>query len=247
MRRKHKPIRVTRPRGIGSIEYVVDGKGTVTQNDRTFQVKAGDVFILHPGKYHDYFPAPDDPWVKGWVQISGFGVPDILRMYGLSNVDHIPDFDISEDISKIRKVIGRDTNTETIDRHGPIFMIELLHKLSDELKRRSTSENLPTKMSLIRDFIENSPNGNITLDQLTEKFGISKNHIIRLFKKEYNITPNEYILNHRIALAQSLLKRTKLTIQEIANQLNFCDSAYFSEFFKKQTGMTPLQFRKKYK
>ncbi len=245
--KKHKPFRVTRPRGIGSIEYMVSGKGTVTENDRTFQVKAGDVFILHPGEYHDYSPDPDDPWHKVWVQISGFGVSDILRMYGLSKVNHIPDFDISEDISKIREVIGHNTDTKIIDRHGPIFMIELLQKLSDELKRRNTLEDQPTKISLIREFIENSPNGNITLDQLTEKFGISKNHIIRLFKKEYNITPNEYILSHRIALAQSLLKRTSLTMQEIATQLGFCDTSYFSEFFRKQTGMTPFQFRKKYK
>ena len=245
--KKTPPTRVVRPLGIGSIEYMVSGKGTVTENDKTFQVKEGDVFILHPRQYHDYYPDPDDPWVKIWLQISGYGVPEILRMYGLSKVNHIPDFDISEDISQIREVIGYNSDIKIINRYGPIFMIELLQKISNELNSRSDSLNQKTLVHYIREFIDNSPDGNITLDLLTNNFNISKNHLIRQFKKEYNITPNEYIMNHRNALAQSLLKRTSLTMQEIATQLNFCDTAYFSEFFRKRNGISPLKFREKYK
>ena len=245
--KKYENVRTIRPRGIGSIEYVISGRGTVTENDKTFPVKAGDVFILHPGQYHDYYPDPDDPWVKVWLQISGFGVPEILRMYGLSKVCHIPDFNISKDVAKIHKIIGYNTETDIIDREGPLLMIQLVQKLSDELKRRNHLETTRPLASHVRELIENSPDGNVTLEQLASEFHLSKHHLVRLFKQEYGITPYEYILNHRIGLAQSLLKRTSLTMQEIANQMNFCDAAYFSEFFRKKTGMSPLQFRKKYK
>ena len=237
---------IIRPFGIGSIEYIVEGKGTVTENNHTFQVKAGDVFILHPGQYHDYYPDPEAPWHRLWIQISGFGVPEVLRMYGLSKVNHIPDFDISEDIAKIRTVIKYETDTEVIDRYGPGLMCELCYLISQELQRRNYKQQ-PSLALQIRTAIDSVPNGNITLEQLTQEFNITKQHIIRLFKQEYGITPHEYIMDHRIGIAQSLLKRTNLTVQEIATKLNFCDSAYFSEFFRKRVGITPLEFRKKYK
>ena len=244
---KYGSARITRPRGIGSIEYVVCGKGTVTENDKTFQVKAGDVFLLHPRQYHDYYPDPDDPWVKIWLQISGNGVPEILRMYGLSKVNHIPDFDLSEEVTSICEKIKHDTDTEIIDREGPILLIQLMQSISGELKKRSKQEASRPIAFHARELIENSLDGNVTLEQLAKNFHVSKHHLVRLFKQEYGITPHEYILNHRIGIAQSLLKRTSLTMQEIANQMNFCDAAYFSDFFRRQTGMTPLQFRKKYK
>ncbi len=237
---------ILRPCGIGSIEYVVEGRGTITENKHTFQVKAGDVFILHPGQFHDYYPDPDAPWHRLWVQISGFGVPEVLRMYGLSKVNHIPDFDISEDIAKIRTVIGYETDPEIIDRYGPGLMCELCHRISKELERRNCKEQ-PSIALQIRTAIDSVPDGSISLDQLAKEFHITKQHVIRVFKQEYGITPHEYILDLRVGISQSLLKRTHLTVQEIAIQLNFCDAAYFSEFFRKRVGMTPLEFRKKYK
>ena len=244
---KHAMKRITRPRGIGSIEYVISGMGTITENDTTFTVKAGDVFLLHPGEYHDYYPDPDAPWQKLWLQVSGFGVPEILRMYGLSHVNHIPDFDLSEEILNIAQVINPESPLETVDEQGPILMIKLLQKIKGELDSRSSSQGTVSTVARIREVIETSPDANVTLSQLTKEFNVSKQHLIRIFKREYGITPHEYILNHRIALAQSLLKRTSLTMQEISNQLNFCDAAYFSEFFRKHVGISPLDFRKKYK
>ena len=93
--------RIIRPLGVCSIEYVIAGKGYVTENDKTFTVRAGDVFILHEDQYHDYYADKNDPWMKIWVQVSGPAAPDILRAYGLSKINHIRDFDIKDDIFRI--------------------------------------------------------------------------------------------------------------------------------------------------
>lgn len=232
--------------GAGAIEYVVKGKGTVTENNNTFQVKAGDIFILHQEQYHDYCHDPDDPWIKLWLQVSGPAVPDLFRAYGIANVNHIPDIDLLPDFLEIQKIINKNTDQETIDREGPILLLRLVKKIRDELQKREESA-AKTPARKIREMIDNLPNGNITLEQISEEFHFSKRHLARIFKEEYNISIYDYILNRKIAIAQSLLKKTSLSVSEIADQLHFCTATYFTEFFRKHTGLTPLQFRKKYK
>lgn len=238
--------RILRPVGPGSIEYVLKGKGTVTENNKTFQVKAGDVFILHAKNYHDYSSDPDDPWSKIWVQVSGPVVPEILRAYNLSNVNHIPDFDLKEEFLNIRRVINQNTDVETIDREGPRLFLDLVQKIHAELARRSEEKRPPSVAELVRMRIDDLTDGYTTLDELTAEFHVSKQHLIRIFKERYGITPHEYILDRRLAIAQSLLKKTNLSVKEIAEQLRFCDAAYFTEFFHRRSGMKPLEFRKKY-
>ncbi len=238
---------IVRAFGCCSVEYVIRGKGTVTENNTTFHVKAGDVFILHKGAYHNYFPDPDDPWVRIWVQISGPSSEEILRAYGLSQVNHIPNFNLEEDLFKIRSVIQNDTDLTTVDREGPRLCLKLMQKIHEELRRRELVEHTPSLPKLVRERIDNLPNGYITLDQLSEEFHFSKQYIIRRFKDRYGITPHEYILNRRTGLAQSLLKRTDLSVKQISDQLQFCDIAYFTDFFHRRTGMTPLEYRKKYR
>ena len=65
-----------------------------------------------------------------------------------------------------------------------------------------------------------------------------------LFKKTFGISLQKYILDKRMDRAKSMLA-TEMTISEIANQLNFFDAASFTNFFKKQAGMTPKDFRHK--
>ena len=239
--------RILRPVGIGSIEYVIQGKGTVTENDKTFQVKAGDVFILHAKNYHDYAPDPEDPWIKIWVQVSGPLVPEILRAYRLSGVNHVPDFNLEEELRNIHRVIDKSTDLETIDREGPRLLLDLIQKIHEELRRRSSEQQPPSLAELVRMRIDDLPDGYITLDDLTGEFFVSKQHVIRVFKERYGITPHEYILNRRVGIAQSMLKRTNLSVKEIAAQLHFCDAAYFTEFFHRRTGIKPLEFRKKHR
>lgn len=240
-----KVPRFLRPVGIGSIEYVLSGKGTVTENNRTFEVKAGDVFILHAEQYHDYWGDPEDPWVRLWVQVSGPAAPEILRAYNVANVNYIPDFDLSEDIQAIRKIIHQNSDLETVNREGPHLLIDLLQKIRDELQRRK-GITAKSPAERIREMIDSVPDGNVTLDRIAEEFHFSKRHVNRIFRECYRVSPYEYILSRRIAIAQSLLKKTDLSVQEIADHLQFCDAAYFAEFFRKHTGMTPSHFRKKY-
>ncbi|NGM61505.1 helix-turn-helix transcriptional regulator [Sphingobacterium sp. SGG-5] len=78
-----------------------------------------------------------------------------------------------------------------------------------------------------------------------EKLHISANYLNVLCKKDLKVSANQLIHQRVTIEAKRLLQSGNLTIKETAYELGFSDHAYFSNFFKAQTGITPTEFRKK--
>ena len=72
---------------------------------------------------------------------------------------------------------------------------------------------------------------------------MSESHFLRVFKKDMNLTPMQYIIQHRIEAAQLLLLLNNDPLKTIANSLGFSDTSHFVKTFKKYKGMTPQEFR----
>jgi len=77
------------------------------------------------------------------------------------------------------------------------------------------------------------------------RLNISPNYLNILCKKYLNISANQIIQERVVLEAKRLLQSTDLSIKEIAYELGFIDHAYFSNFFKKQTGTSPTKFKEK--
>jgi AraC-like DNA-binding protein len=95
-------------------------------------------------------------------------------------------------------------------------------------------------------YIRKHLNEAIELEKLAEISCLSKDHFIRLFKKELGTTPLQYINQKKIEKAQLLLITEELAVKEIAFQLAFDDYSYFIRLFKKTTGVTPQEYRRLY-
>lgn len=95
-------------------------------------------------------------------------------------------------------------------------------------------------------YIRKHLNEAIELEKLAEISCLSKDHFIRLFKKELGTTPLQYINQKKIEKAQLLLITEELAVKEIAFQLAFEDYSYFNRLFKKITGVTPQEYRRLY-
>ena len=81
------------------------------------------------------------------------------------------------------------------------------------------------------------------LNTLADIACLSKDHFIRMFKKEVGQTPTSYIIGKKIERAELMLITTALPVKQIAMSLGYDDFAYFNRQFKLKTGLTPLQYR----
>ena len=92
--------------------------------------------------------------------------------------------------------------------------------------------------------IRNHLGEKLDIEQLAEKAGMSKDHFIRVFKHQTGETPNAYITKRKLEKAELTLVTTNMAVNRIADCLGYDDYSYFNRIFKKNSGMTPQQYRK---
>lgn len=93
------------------------------------------------------------------------------------------------------------------------------------------------------EFIDANYKSTITLKQLASLCFMSDNYFHSLFKKEFTVTPNNYILQLRMNEALNLLSNTNLSVKEVARECGYPDAAYFSRTFSKYFGLSPNKYR----
>lgn len=103
----------------------------------------------------------------------------------------------------------------------------------------------PSKMIIAAlDYISEHFNENISLSDVAENINISKNYLCSIFKKEIGVTFVNYVTNLRIEKAKEYLTNTDMKMYEVSCAVGYNDYPYFSQFFKKHTGMTLSEYRK---
>lgn len=95
----------------------------------------------------------------------------------------------------------------------------------------------------LREYMERHLSEDLSLDVLAQKASMSKYHLSREFKKYTGCSPIKYLITLRLDKAKALLAETEMTITEIAEKVGFSDLNNFTNHFKKQTGMTPRNYR----
>lgn len=85
---------------------------------------------------------------------------------------------------------------------------------------------------------------NITADMVADKVHVSSTHLMHLFRKDLNKTFYECLTEYRIDEAKRLLRYSSYRVYEVGLQVGFGDSKYFSQIFRKMTGMSPSEYAK---
>ncbi|HEY0827419.1 MAG TPA: AraC family transcriptional regulator, partial [Bacilli bacterium] len=116
-------------------------------------------------------------------------------------------------------------------------------KLSSLLKEKE-HQNKNVIYEIAR-YIENHYDQDITLQDISAHFYLSREYISRWFKQEFQENITDYISRKRMEKAKILLANRHMRIAEIAKIVGYQDEKYFSKVFKKLEGLSPNEYRKK--
>jgi len=125
-------------------------------------------------------------------------------------------------------------------------IIELLIKTMRKIKL-PTADNLDNNMvQHIIKYAQKHYHEKLSLEDIAQRYDYSLSYISRIFKQEAGMTFQEYVQTIRIQESYRLLINTSKTVTDIAMSVGYSDVKFFNDIFKRQTGMTPTQYRKSY-
>lgn len=115
---------------------------------------------------------------------------------------------------------------------------------SDDETLRRIAENADPFVRKTAEFMKRTYLAGTTLAELAAHVGLSESYLCYRFKSLTGITVWTYLLKYRIAVSKTLLREEAIAIAEVADRSGFEDPKYFSRVFKRETGVTPMAFRK---
>lgn len=126
-----------------------------------------------------------------------------------------------------------------------IFHLILSSLLADKKKRESVS-GLPEHLIKMKQIFDSDYRSPHSLKELESILGVNRYRLCRDFSTHIGISPVQYLNQVRLTRAKDLLLSTNLTIHEVGSMVGIDNTTHFINLFKKNTGITPLQFRQTY-
>lgn len=123
---------------------------------------------------------------------------------------------------------------------------EIFNTLCHDIKHKNRKPKNTAVISEGIKYIENYREGEISVSGAAKMCSVSIGYFERLFKEYSGTSPQEYINARKIYIIKTLILENELTLNEIAERFNFCDTGYLCRWFKKKTGLTPKEYRKLY-
>lgn len=163
----------------------------------------------------------------------------LLVVYHVLQVHGIP----------VEKILTEQMERETFNRsaasvrqlHG--WVSRILKNISEFLE----SESADTVIKKAQKYILQNLDQPLSRDDIAAHVYVSSGYLGRIFKRETGISLSEYIYNERMKLAEKMLEQSELYVTSIALNVGFSNFPYFSTQFKKFSGLTPVEYRKKYR
>ncbi len=152
-------------------------------------------------------------------------------------IDLLYNSDITQMLNCIAKISNKNLDSD-LSAYAYDFLCKL--KNADMLVKQ---QNYPTLINQAVLEMQNNYAYLYGVDELSNKLGVSKNHLVRLFTKHLNISAGKYLTNIKINAAKQFLINTDLNVDLVSNMCGFSSANYFCKVFKNTTGITAARFR----
>ncbi len=230
-----------------TLVYITRGGGTFeSRSGGEHPISEGDLFIVHPGEWHRYKPAPETGWDEYWVEFDGEQARRIMRNEAFSLKKPALHLGADDQILRLFIEIAEATQTQPPGFEHIIASqtSQIVARILANLRYSSAeTREMETLIRRARLHIMKHAEQTIEFQKLARELGISYSAFRHRFKQTTGLPPGQYQAQIRLNKARRLLRNSPLSVSAIAEQLGFESIYYFSRLFKTKTGRSPLHYR----
>lgn len=230
--------------------YIIGGTGRFLIEDQEHQVKVNDIVIINPNVSHGETSINAQS-----LEYIVLGIGGIELAAGKNSSGHfcILDHSNSTEISGclwniLREMEQKNTGFQDVCQACMEMLVIRLMRTTDlsvSAEPQLTTGN--RQCAAVKRYIDQHFKEALSLGQLAEKAHMDKYYLAHTFKEEYGTSPINYMITRRIVESKYLLAETDLSLSQIAQLLGFSSPSYFSQAFRKNQGLSPIDYRKSVK
>lgn len=227
--------------------YIVKGKGEfVSTSVEEIVIEEGTVFMLFPGEWHTYRPVEAIGWEVYWVGFSGKQAARLMRK-NFFNVEK-PFFQVgyNEELIRFFQQINENAKREEPGAQALLAGI-VVHMLGYLFHFRENeffvNKPIVPMINKAKVIMRKHLLSDVNPEEIASRLNISYSWFRRAFKEYTGFSPAQFIIQLKIQKAKDMLVQTNNSVKSIAHILDFETTGYFSVFFKRETGMSPLAYR----
>ncbi|MDW4040938.1 AraC family transcriptional regulator [Staphylococcus saprophyticus] len=230
------------------LHIVTQGEGIFTYNNETHHLKAGDMFLLEQGMEVEYKPSFSNPWTYYWVGINGKQILTYLSRSSIVDTHVLINKNTKDIQSIIKKICNLSQTIQSNNSHDILIMqhiYQLVYALQDKFpKHFSVQVDIVNEdIQYAVEYINSNYQKDITIVDVAKSVNISRSHLFKLFKRNLNCSPKEYLTYIRMYHASQLLINTNLLINEISSKIGYKDPLLFSKNFTKHFEISASEYR----
>lgn len=226
------------------LHYVASGKGTFTFKCVDYALTAGDFYLFPKNTSVSYRANPQDPWRVYYIGFYGTKDDYYVRMLSLS-----PDNVAlrGEPNPAILSLYQKTISSAQQENASRTMLVGYLYQIFGALLcSQANQEDRVVSISpfqAITNYISSNLSQPLRVATIAEIHHISESQMFRIFKAQCGLSPHQYIEKARIDLACTLLRRSRLSIQEISLRCGYEYESHFYKSFQKLMGVTPFKYK----
>ena len=230
--------------------YIVGGKGQFLIQDQLHPVNANNLVIINPNVTHTEVSLNAQPLEYIVLGIEGIELATSENSNGQFNIlDHFESVEISGCLRNIlREMEQKNTGYEDVcQAYMEILIIRLMRNTQLSLPAKPPINSGNRQCAAVRRYIDLHFKEALTLEQLADEAHMNKYYLSHAFKREYGVSPINYMISRRIEESKYLLAETDLSMSQIAQLLGFSSLSYFSQVFRRTQAISPMEYRQSQK
>lgn len=228
--------------------YVIGGVGQFFIEGEIHPVSENDLVIVNPYYEHTEISFNANPLEYIVLGVEGLEIvssDDPENRYCIVNFQDFHKNILFYLQSMLKEIETKTPGYEIICQDlMNILAILIMRQTNFSATMSPAKKSSPRLCATIKKYIDEHYRENISLDTLAKLTNVSKYYLIHTFTAEYEISPINYMISRRIEEAKHLLKNHDYNLALISHTVGFSSPSYFSQAFKKATGMTPNEYRK---